>query len=231
MRCRSGTKCPIIACNHCVQRRRDGMSPRGRAYCTQQTGGLTRGMALRAIQAAEGSRAACSHRIVPRHSDHEIACNTLAYDFARLGLPPQDKLAPVTAHCEAFRRPQKLRAIRRSLTPPRPPQKSQGPPRGRAVRTSGRGRGIVLTWTIGTFPQLRPVLQARSCKGCSRARVCLAAASARSRTMPFLSPSQAAAVARRGRRLLQAGTSIGPTRRPSMALPSPWPRCSVWWSR
>jgi hypothetical protein len=95
MRCRSGTKCPIIACNHCGQRRMDGMSPRGRAYCTQQTGGLTRGMALRAIQAAEGSRAACSRRIVPRHSDHEIACNTLACDFARLGLPPQSVRASV----------------------------------------------------------------------------------------------------------------------------------------
>ena len=43
----------IVACSYCVQWKwPEDHRPRA-AYCTQQTGGLTRGMALRARQTAE----------------------------------------------------------------------------------------------------------------------------------------------------------------------------------
>src|SRR5271165_1413063 len=44
---------PFIACNHGVQYTLHAGSGFGEPYCTQQTGGLTRGMTLRAIQTAE----------------------------------------------------------------------------------------------------------------------------------------------------------------------------------
>jgi hypothetical protein len=53
-----------------------GTSPSGRAYCTQQTGGPTRGMTLRAIQAARpiscglwplNRPVRCLTRLTPRH--------------------------------------------------------------------------------------------------------------------------------------------------------------------
>ena len=43
----------FIACNQCVQHRMAGMVPPGPPYCTQQTGGPTRGVTLRPIQAAK----------------------------------------------------------------------------------------------------------------------------------------------------------------------------------
>src|SRR5208282_511853 len=43
----------FIACNQCVQHRMAGMAPPGPPYCTQQTGGPTRGVTLRPIQAAK----------------------------------------------------------------------------------------------------------------------------------------------------------------------------------
>ena len=48
----SGTKGPFIACNQCVQLGLAGTDAIGQPYCTQQTGGLTRGIPLRAIQAS-----------------------------------------------------------------------------------------------------------------------------------------------------------------------------------
>jgi site-specific recombinase XerD len=44
---------PFIACNHGVQSILDAITWFGQVYCTQQTGVLTRGMTLRAIQATE----------------------------------------------------------------------------------------------------------------------------------------------------------------------------------
>jgi hypothetical protein len=74
---------------YCVQSAMDGMSTPGPAYCTQQTGGLTRRMTLRAIQATKGIARRNTPPNRPTPPQHEIACKTLAYDFARLGLPPR----------------------------------------------------------------------------------------------------------------------------------------------
>ena len=51
-----GMNCHFIACNHGVQPEMDVISPPRPAYCTQQTVGLTRGMALRAIHAITADR-------------------------------------------------------------------------------------------------------------------------------------------------------------------------------
>ena len=47
----AGPSDPFIACNHGMQFVLHAISPFGSVYCTQQTGGLTRGMTLRAIHA------------------------------------------------------------------------------------------------------------------------------------------------------------------------------------
>ncbi len=59
------------------------------AYCTQQMGDLTRGMTLRAIQASGAESALRTVRTGPLPSSHNIACNTLPYVFAWMGLPAQ----------------------------------------------------------------------------------------------------------------------------------------------
>jgi hypothetical protein len=52
--------CPFIACNHGVQSAMDAMSVIETPCCTQQTGGLTPGMTLRAIRTGNADRPANS---------------------------------------------------------------------------------------------------------------------------------------------------------------------------
>ena len=54
----AGTKWRFIACSQCVQSALAAVSDIETAYFTQQTGGLTRGVTLRAIQATPATRAA-----------------------------------------------------------------------------------------------------------------------------------------------------------------------------
>jgi hypothetical protein len=69
------------------------MSPPWPAYCTQQTGGLTRGMTLRAVQTAWQPRASDSlpdrRRTAVSAPTQDIACKTLPCVFARKGLLPR----------------------------------------------------------------------------------------------------------------------------------------------
>src|ERR1700679_2174352 len=86
--------CRFIACNHGVQLILHATSRFGSAYCTQQTGGLTRGITLRAIHTeADDSLGQTGCRPSPTQP-HNIACNTLTYVFARMGLPPHDDAPP-----------------------------------------------------------------------------------------------------------------------------------------
>jgi hypothetical protein len=78
----------FIACNHCVQRSLHAIAGLGGAYCTQQTGGLTRGMTLRAIHTEAADRVREPGVKPPLAPPLDIACNPLTYVFARLGLPP-----------------------------------------------------------------------------------------------------------------------------------------------
>ena len=57
-------------------------------YCTQQTGCLTRGITLRAIHAAGTDPVGKTRCGRPQNPALYIACNTLTYVFARMGLPP-----------------------------------------------------------------------------------------------------------------------------------------------
>ena len=72
----TGTDCRFAACNHGMQDGMAAISPLRPAYCTQQTGGLTRGMTLRAIPASRpissrlglaGSGVCCNAHLDPQH--------------------------------------------------------------------------------------------------------------------------------------------------------------------
>ncbi len=72
----AGTDCRFAACNHGMQGGMAAISPLRLAYCTQQTGGLTRGMTLRAIPASwpissrlglAGSGVCCNAHLDPQH--------------------------------------------------------------------------------------------------------------------------------------------------------------------
>jgi hypothetical protein len=60
----------------------------GLAYCTQQTGGLTRGITLRAIHAASPDSLSQTGAVTVDNSTPNIACNTLPCSFTRMGLLP-----------------------------------------------------------------------------------------------------------------------------------------------
>lgn len=64
------------------------MSP-AHMYCTQQSGGLTRGMTLRPIHATGIQMLGNQMYIPPTSQLDDIACNTLPYAFVEMGLPPQ----------------------------------------------------------------------------------------------------------------------------------------------
>ena len=55
-------------------------------YCTQQTGGLTRGITLRAIRAEDADRPTKSASATDAGATPDIACNTLPCSFTWMGL-------------------------------------------------------------------------------------------------------------------------------------------------
>ena len=72
----AGTDCRFAACNHGMQGGMAAMSPLRPVYCTQQTGGLTRGVTLRAIPASgpissrsglAGPGVCCNVHLDPQH--------------------------------------------------------------------------------------------------------------------------------------------------------------------
>ena len=69
--------CLFIACNHRVQDGMDAMSVIETPYCTQQIGGLTRGITLRAIRAEDADRPTKSASATDAGATPDIACNTL----------------------------------------------------------------------------------------------------------------------------------------------------------
>ncbi len=71
----------FAACSHCVQVVLHAMSVIETLYCTQQTGGLTRGMPLRAIHAADANSLGETGCSTPSTSPHDIACNTATVQF------------------------------------------------------------------------------------------------------------------------------------------------------
>lgn len=58
-------------------------------------GGLQRGMTLRAIHASDAGKAKRALRSAPLPTPHNIACNTLPYVFAQMGLPPLNARAAI----------------------------------------------------------------------------------------------------------------------------------------
>jgi hypothetical protein len=81
--------CLFVACNRGVQERMDAISVIETPYCTQQTGGLTRVITLRAIRARDADPPAKSASATDARATPDIACNTLPCSFTRAGLPPQ----------------------------------------------------------------------------------------------------------------------------------------------
>ncbi len=60
------------------------------AYCTQQTGSLTRGITLRAMHAAFADARRQSTHAATIYWASEIACNTLPCGFTPLGLSTRE---------------------------------------------------------------------------------------------------------------------------------------------
>src|ERR1039458_9711312 len=78
----------FIARNHGVQVGMAKMSPPRLAHCTPQTGGLTRGMTLRARHAADADSVDETRDSMSPIRPRDIACNTLPCSFTRKCLLP-----------------------------------------------------------------------------------------------------------------------------------------------
>src|SRR5277367_5618645 len=90
----SGMNCRFIACNHGVQDGMDAISVIETPYCTQQTGGLTRGITLRAIRAGDADRPTKSAGATDAGATPDIACNTLPCSSTWMGLLTQGGRPP-----------------------------------------------------------------------------------------------------------------------------------------
>ncbi len=101
-----GPNCRFAACNHGVQPALHSISWFNLAYCTQQTGGLTRGMTLREIHAKKGaiSRYAGCFRCQPSADDIASSVATVQFYAAGPSAPASTRgsrhAAPTVRHAD-----------------------------------------------------------------------------------------------------------------------------------